>query len=60
MEDDHLDYKALNQFLDGVLDRVGNMRVVRHLLTGCEECCRRAREIALIHPVLSEASWEQC
>lgn len=54
MEEDHLDYEALNRFLNGIFDRAGNMRVVRHLLTGCQECCRRARELALVHPELSE------
>jgi len=54
MEEDHLDYEALNRFLNGTFDRAGNMRVVRHLLTGCQECCRRARELALVHPEFSE------
>ena len=55
MEQDHLDYEALNRFLNGTFDRAGNMRVVRHLLTGCQECCGLARELALVHPEFSES-----
>jgi hypothetical protein len=54
MEEDHLDYEALNRFLNGTFDRAGNMRVVRHLLTDCKECRRRARELTVVHPGFSE------
>ena len=54
MEEDHLDDEALNRFLNGTFDRAGNMRVVRHLLTGCKECCRLARELTPVHPAFSE------
>jgi hypothetical protein len=54
MADDHLDDETLNRFLNRALDRAGNMRVVRHLLTRCEECRQRARELTRVHPAFSE------
>jgi hypothetical protein len=54
MDNDHLDDETLNRFLNGARDRAANMRVVRHLLTGCEECCRLAKELTGVHPAFSE------
>jgi hypothetical protein len=56
MADDHLDYETLNRFLNGAVDRAGNMRVVRHLLTDCEDCSRLARELTRVHPAFSESA----
>lgn len=56
MDDEHLDGKTLNQFLDGALDRAANRSVVRHLLTGCEKCFRLARGLTSVHPVFSDTS----
>ncbi|MFQ5349055.1 MAG: tetratricopeptide repeat protein [Thermoanaerobaculia bacterium] len=41
----HLDREVLNEFLLGRLGPHENRQVLRHLLSGCEECRRASREV---------------